>query len=723
MIGGQTPGTAVAFWYGGAGRGSWNILPLFFLAWMVSFHASAAWAQSGTVHNDQGGGLRLTVDTLWPDGAGYRPIRITVTPTAPVVANRTLVFEFIATNTKRNADDQTTVTQEIELPAGTGPVTTTLAVPHAAWQTDYEYRVGEGGREIPGLGGSGIFQRRAAEEAIPRVLLVGDESIEATSLGRAFATSYTDWRAPSGKFPLPTFKVTAAQDLHSRWIDYSALDMICMSFGDLQALESDQPKVFQALLDWTAAGGNLLVFDMGVNRERREALERLVELPPDGPEDDAWQPPQVSRFKERVAGIGSDVVPPYEEIPINTRDYGMYDSRNRRRQRSEGKDEESEPRKPASKRPIASAFASRPYEMGMLVAIASDAPFDEDAGFWAWLCNDLTSGRVIWAQRHRLSLLYGNPEFFNFLIPGVGKAPLNAFRVLITLFVLAIGPLNYYILRHLRRLHLLVVTVPVSAAAVTLALFAYAILTDGLETRVRVRSVTHINQRSGQTVCWARLSYYAGLAPRDGLEFSEDIAVYPFEAEPGESDSGDRELLWYNGQRMTSGWLRSRTPTQYLTVRSRKSEVGIDVSPASEAMLPVVNRLGTEVELIVLRDEAGDLYWTKDLGEESQAEASLVTASDAIAELSAKVQACDMQVPPGIGRHGYGRSYGSAWDDASSTTSLMEGVIRDVTASSQPLSGLEPRSYVAVVRFSPEVELGMSGARPEASLHLIVGSW
>jgi hypothetical protein len=713
----------VAFGHGGFVRGGWSILFLLVPAVMiVGFHAKCVRAQSGTVHNDRGGGLRLTVDTLWPDGPGYRPVRITLTPTAPVIANRTLVFEFTTTSTQWRVDDQTTVTQEIELPAGTGPVTTTLAVPRVAWQDNYEYRVGEGGREIPSLNGNAMFQSSALEEAIPRVLLVADGTFDSSNLGRAFATSYAEWRTADGKYPLPTFKVMAAQDLHSRWIDYSALDMICLSFGDLQALKSDQPAVFRALLNWTAAGGNLLVFDMGINRQRREALERLVQLAPDGPKEDAWRPPQVSLFKQRVAGLGADVIGPYEEVPIEDYGSGMYGNRASRRGRSERKDEKSEPRKPAPKRSDISVFASRPYEMGRLLAIASDAPFDEDAGFWAWLCNDLTSGRVIWSQRHGLSLMNGNPEFFNFMIPGVGKAPLNAFRVLITLFVLAIGPVNYYVLRHVRRLHLLVVTVPVSAAGVTLALFAYALLTDGLGTRVRVRSVTHINQNTGQTECWARLSYYAGLAPRDGLEFSEDVAVYPFEAEPGESDSGDRDLLWYNGQRMSSGWLRSRTPTQYLTVRSRRSDMGIDVGPVvSDAALPIVNRLGTDVELLVLRDEAGQLHWTKGLADGGQGETHPITAANAMTELSAKLSECDMSIPPGLPRSAYvTQDYGL---QTALVNSLMEGIIRDLTVPSSPLSGLEPGSYVAVVRFSPEVELGTPGAQPEASLHLVVGTW
>ena len=63
----------------------------------------------------------------------------------------------------------------------------------------------------------------------------------------------------------------------------------------------------------------------------------------------------------------------------------------------------------------------------------------------------------------------------------------------------------------------MVLTVPLAAAITTLALFAYAILADGFETRVRAHSFTTLDQRTGEAACWSRLSYYSGLAPGHGL--------------------------------------------------------------------------------------------------------------------------------------------------------------------------------------------------------------
>ncbi len=49
-----------------------------------------AQAASGALHRGTGAGLKMDVDTRWPSGAGYRPVRITVTPVAPAIADRTL---------------------------------------------------------------------------------------------------------------------------------------------------------------------------------------------------------------------------------------------------------------------------------------------------------------------------------------------------------------------------------------------------------------------------------------------------------------------------------------------------------------------------------------------------------------------------------------------------------------------------------------------------------
>src|SRR5262249_25775785 len=145
----------------------------------------------------------------------------------------------------------------------------------------------------------------------------------------------------------------------------------------------------------------------------------------------------------------------------------------------------------------------RDLKLGRVVVIAADPYAKEGSEYWLWLFRCIGQQQWSWHLRHGVSLTRPNNEFWNFLIPGVGRAPITAFLLLITVFMLAIGPINYYVLRRRGRLMLLLLTVPAAAAIVTVALIFYAIVADGLGTRVRVRSFTTIDQGRQQAVSWS----------------------------------------------------------------------------------------------------------------------------------------------------------------------------------------------------------------------------
>ena len=149
-----------------------------------------------------------------------------------------------------------------------------------------------------------------------------------------------------------------------------------------------------------------------------------------------------------------------------------------------------------------------------------------------------------WDARHGMTPDTANAEFVKFLVPGVGLAPVTEFEILITVFVLVIGPLNYWILKRYKRLHLMVLTVPLAAALTTLALFGYAVVADGFATRVRAQSFTTLDQRSGEAACWSRLSYYSGLAPGKGLVMPTDVGCIRFSPDGPTMTMRSRSAAW-----------------------------------------------------------------------------------------------------------------------------------------------------------------------------------
>jgi len=700
-------------------------------------------AESGTTHRGVAPGLTMDIDTRWLSGAGYRPVRITVTPTAPVIADRTLTVEFSARQYWNRGRDDFRVVQDIEIPAGSGPIQTTLSVPETLALGRYTINVLEDGQVQPRLcqSGSGDDYTLWAWEAFPKVLILGDDLPDTSGMAALLNASeyyqYQSSQPPTSsagaKMPLPTAMARPATEVPRRWIDYTNLDLICLSAEQLAALGRQQPEAFRAMLEWAFAGGNLCVYGVGQDWGRLPELESLVGLRPgtadtaSGPAARGWTEPEEKLFGRVIRGVGSNATDPFVASPCYKEAEQLLEDVEREREPPR------EPVRPAE----CFRFVFREFNLGMIVAVADDDVFDvsfpQGSHGWSWILNSIGSKRFLWYQRHGLSAARENDDFWNFLIPGVGLAPVTGFRVLITLFVLGIGPLNYYLLRRWKSLHFLVVTVPLSATAVTLALFGYAMVADGLGTRVRVRSVTRIDQRRGHAACWSRLSYYAGLAPAGGLTFPADVAVMAFEYRPGEEESRTRELIWENDQWLSSGWLSSRTPTQFITVRSRPTDLGLAIteSEGRPGVVQVKNRLGTSIQQLLVRATDGRYFWAGDVEPGGTTDALPIEPDDAQGRLQRTFHERRPALPAGMDRRGatgyFGwRSYRRPWRWVSSQAALPPA--RQATSVLETSLGvraanMDPASYVAVVERSPEVVLGTPSAREEAALHVIVGTW
>src|SRR5262249_8865966 len=137
--------------------------------------------------------------------------------------------------------------------------------------------------------------------------------------------------------------------------------------------------------------------------------------------------------------------------------------------------------------------------------------------------------------------------------------------------------LNYWLLRRRGRLHLLLFTVPAAALLISGSLFGYVLVADGLESRLRSRSYMELDQRNHEAAIAARLSYYTGLSPSNGLHFSTDTLLVPFEkvAEINGWSQHTRTVNWIAEegeqpakQHLQRGWLTSRMPTQYVSLRT-----------------------------------------------------------------------------------------------------------------------------------------------------------
>jgi hypothetical protein len=291
---------------------------------------------------------------------------------------------------------------------------------------------------------------------------------------------------------------------------------------------------------------------------------------------------------------------------------------------------------------------------------------------------------------------------------------------------------NYFVLLRKKRLYLLLATIPLGALMVTMGLFFYAILSDGLGTRVRIRSYTHIDQTAGRAASWSRQSYYAGLAPSRGLSFPDDAAVYVSEQQPQHEYSGgfrrQRNLVWQEeGQNLRSGYMVSRVTSQFLVIRAADTAAAVRLDKPI-APKRAQNGLGGDIEQLLLRDRAGKYFFAEEVPASGQFALAPTTFDASSGKLKAQFDVHHPSGPPGLDASQFNNMYGwYGWGIDNSqpppraTSSLMEQQLRRL--QNLKSDTLAPGSYVAIVRSSPEVPLGVAGAREEESFHVIEGKF
>lgn len=730
-------------------------------------------------------GWSVEVDSRGASATGYRPLRFKAQLIPPGTAakwDRSLRIEVHAANYWYGYVRQTTVAGTLQVAQGATGGECTILVPQHYEMSQCELTFYEDGERIEDLSGSyGMANWNGVwSEALPATLFIdadapvpderanwgaqvrqrlGKEGEKAESLpdlrelARVISPSNQSVALGSGTHPtdpvvldqlqfVPRMNILPPQSLTTNWLELSSYDLIFVSLADLKKTADEHPQAFAALQAWTTSGRVLCVTGAGADFAKLPEIERLLALPP---LDDVtpkrrwnWNSPAPAAFAEQpnlVSGAMRNQQPGVTYalqggVMVATAAGtvaapGMGES---------AKGEPAPQAVIARQQALAKSFVWRRWGPGVVVAMAEENPFPGDNKQWSGLLNALPPVNWAWYQRHGMSMVRQNAGFWNGWIPGIGKAPVTSFLVMISIFVIVIGPVNYVWLWRRKRTFLMLVTVPVGAGLVAFFLVAYAILADGLGVRLRQRSATWIDQRSGRTATWSRQTYYAGLPPRGGLLYPADATVFPFEPFPDRGSSGGNfQLLEWSdeGQRLKTGYVASRTMQQFLVTQANTTDAKIDFRRPldDQGRRDAVNRLGAPVQAALLRDEQGRLLWSDGGDDRGPLKFEPISASDARQRLSDLLQAAYHDAPEGTDamerswsrRYSWGpyNNVDSQLPQPNTFTGLLETQLRQVA----DIDGLARRSYVVFTARSPLVPLGVERYEEQGSLHVIFGQW
>jgi len=246
---------------------------------------------------------------------------------------------------------------------------------------------------------------------------------------------------------------------------------------------------------------------------------------------------------------------------------------------------------------VGSAPAARAYGMGHVAAIG---PLGGDSTRMRQVLAQMRGlGRGVWPAPYDL---FPEQE-----IAGLGKAPVTVFLLVILLFAILVGPVNFMVLRKRKQPLLALVTVPVLGFGTTLVILAYGIFHDGFGVRGVTRSWTVLDQVAHEGATISARTLFAGLAPND-LRMDAQSLVLSGRAGLNNDDWPDR---WYwDGDRgvLGGGVLPSRTITPLLSAQQGPIRERLTVRRSGDALEVLADGGLRPVGNMVLRDFDGQ-YW------------------------------------------------------------------------------------------------------------------
>ena len=699
-------------------------------------------AAGGSEYSLRGHDLVLAVDSRWAGGArgGYWPVRISVLNRGPA---RDCTFRF-----RPVAESIPSVQKSLRLEQNAS-ARFSLPVPLVGMGTAGELQVlSAGGSVLSGMSQHLVLADFATEMVLgPATLVVGETRVETALLEQGIRGLLTGESAgaaggggPYGSYygsgypgyaPDADVQLVPARSLPTAWVDYTSLDLVVISLTDLSTLDEGRRN---ALAAWLETGGNLLVWGTDKLPDGEASLNRLLSLDRRTAIAPSWQKATMQQRKPvEVEASESPFDAELPEVPPELAGLAPDELRKAMEAlaRLNGQfrnGETSQWNWPAEP----NTFQTREVMSGLLLTFPGD-PFEGTPHDWAWLLRTIGPDRWEWGKRQGFDARAASTGFLEFLIPDVRSVPIYAFMLLMTMFAIVIGPVNYLILWKKKQLHLLIGTIPVFAFVTSLALFGWSTVSHGFGVKARSRSLTILDQATRTQVTTSRLALFAGVSPSDGLRFSPETAVYPIWPTIGAFQQGSVD--WTSTQHLPNGWLKSRTRTQLLTVRHREQRGRLNIGSATGDSLTVANGLEWPLRKLIVRLHDGRLFQGGSL---AAGDSLALTATDeaAFRDLRDELMEYPLAVPEHLRQSGlhstlqystgpFGRHYGWQQQESASalqfSSSLMERRLAPLSAASPRADALEPGSWIAVLDAPPDLEYGVEEVEESASLHVAIG--
>jgi len=470
------------------------------------------------------------------------------------------------------------------------------------------------------------------------------ETVENTQTGVKFTRAHTI--TPSSNLPLTEWSVN--------WLGYSRYSGVVVTGDDLRSAPA---AVQDALWRYVECGGVLLVFGQ-------------------------WTAPR--QWQSRQSWISAQPLPSDEE-----------EEEGKVVMRVEGNSE---------KTPLTTALDYRPgkndlrdYFVGYgMVIVSGDVDASRITGSqWARIID-------FWGDSHPQGMGgYWNINVLNQRFPVVEDlgTPVRGLFLLMLLFAVVIGPVNYILLARRKKRIWLWWTAPAIGVVASLAVFGYAMFAEGWQASARAEVMTILDENARRATTIGLTAFYAPLTPGDGLRFSYDTEVTPqllgrngyrAFARSGGTGGASKTIDWTEGQHLASGWVTARVPAHFIARKSEPRRERLNVRREGDR-ITVVNGLGADIKQLWWAERDGRVY----------------SAENLQAGAGGSLKPTDLRTRGEVA--GLREAFRSEWWE------------RIKQYKEKPLDALEAGCYLATLDSSPFLEEGLRGNVSRKALTIVYG--
>ena len=526
-------------------------------------------------------------------------------------------------------------------------------------------------------------------------------------------------------FSSPAVTAMSLESLPSKWFAYEGLGMLMITFDDLKLLSQKHPGKLLAIERWVAASGRLVVLDSGDKLvSADEALQLLGDSDSDIRENRKTSFLIRELDRAELQNAMNQALANAQNQTYNNYAYQQAQIAATLKQSLPKVDLKKDTFKNALETGNAGEMISVEFGLGQVVFVSDKASDwgNETKNIDHWSNLGVFLSATDRGVQNKRSVLAGNMAR-QFGFPEFDEPPRYVFEFSILIYLVAIGPVAFFVLKRRHKLNLMFVIVPVISTLVCSSILAYAIFAEGFDTRVNLFTFTSLDQRSGRQTTASIAHVYSGMTPSAYSFSGPDYGLTNF------TDGGRiQRVSWSDGgEQISGGEIRARSNHQIYSRSSNEASSKLAFKINTDGTSATVrNGFEVPVSAVAFRsaDCKGNEAWFCQMAGVDETVGATKMSIDDIADKLRTISIQKFNSPLDAGKSYSRRSsiYGLSDINQSEVVNELENAWRmNAIRIGRHLESNDGRGYLAITDGPVNFEVPIENAKLETEIHVVKG--